>query len=67
MQIQEVCDLAESGELSGGLMGASLGKQKATSSLKLLKSGGSALGGDEIDSECRTEDDEQVFSGTKSE
>lgn len=26
--------------------------------MKVLKSAGSALGGDEIDSECRTEDDE---------
>ena len=32
--------------------------------VKVLKSAGSALGADEIDSECRTEDDDDHLSAT---
>lgn len=39
------------------MMGIAPNKQQTTS--KPLKSMGSVLGGDEIDSECRTEDDDE--------
>ena len=57
MQIHEVYDLAEEVELSNNLMRASGGKNQGAAS-KMLKSNGSVLCGYEIDSECRTEDEE---------
>ena len=44
--------------LSSGVLGSTPLKQLTISNGKMVKSTGSALGVDEIDSECRTEDGE---------
>ena len=49
---------ADAEALSNSVMGTTPHKQLTISNGKMLKSTGSALGGDEIDSECRTEDGE---------
>jgi len=58
LTVSEMYELKDAELLSSGIMGTTPHKHLSASVGNMLKSAGSALGGDEIDSECRTEDGE---------